>query len=149
MSTSLAWSAHLESGVLHVRLRGRVMLDDACRVYDEVIRYAVDHARHVVFLDCRTLEGSLRDLERYEFAMHAVAHHAALVQAGGVSPRIAIAGAEPLIDPGRVGETVATNRGVWLKVTTSADDALAWLISPEDSRPVAAAAPDPAPPSAG
>jgi hypothetical protein len=143
----LIWSAHPEAGVLHVRLQGRVTLGAARLAYDEVIRFAVDHAHHVLFLDCRGLEGSLRDLDRYEFAMHTVAHHAAVVQAGGLSPRIAIAGAEPLIDPARFGETVATNRGVWLKVTTSAEDALAWLSTSDDSRPVAEIAPDlPLPP---
>jgi hypothetical protein len=145
----LTWSAHAEAGVLHVRLRGRVSLAFAQRAYDEVIQYAVDHGHHVLFLDCRAVEGSLGDFERYDFGMHAVAHHAALVQAGGVSPRIAIAGSEPLVDPARFGETVATNRGVWLKVTTSAEEALAWLRSPGESNSVAASTPDPAPPATG
>jgi hypothetical protein len=43
--------------------------------------------------------------------------------------RLAVLGNEPIIDPNRFGEIVATNRGANVKVFTDDPMALEWLLA--------------------
>ncbi len=48
--------------------------------------------------------------------------------------RIALLGYAPVIDPGRLGETVARNRGLQVRATSDEAEAFAWLGVDDEER---------------
>jgi hypothetical protein len=83
---------------------------------------------------CCTGTYSLSEVKRlYQSAIDAaLEHHKSKAEqivgrAFGKIGRFAVVGQEPLIDEERFGETVAVNRGINAKATTSLDEAISWL----------------------
>lgn len=73
-----------------------------------------------VLLDIRSMNGTITYVDRYR-AGYAAANTLMVIPA-------AVVGSEPLIDPNRLGEIVARNRGVNVKVFTDYAEAEQWLI---------------------
>ena len=93
---------------------------------------ANDGAETVVLDVCNIhIEGRPPDmLERYylgEMVAKIQRRHARLVF-------LAVVGNEPLIDPGRFGETVALNRGAYAKVFDEMEEAIEWIKNNEQAR---------------
>ncbi|HSM73311.1 MAG TPA: hypothetical protein VK852_01675, partial [Desulfobacterales bacterium] len=69
-----------------------------------------------------------KTIERFlygSFAAHAVATR--LKPGAPRAPQFAYLLREPVLDPRRFGETVAVNRGMWVRSFDNVEDALEWL----------------------
>lgn len=119
---------HFESGFLNVDAMGKFSLKDAKRNFVEVLEAVARHKTKKVFFDGRKLVGKPGTVERFyygEFAAHTIRDFAQR----GVSPstQFAFVLKEPVLDPGRFGETVAVNRGMLVRAFDRPEDALRWL----------------------
>jgi hypothetical protein len=127
MGMSIAMSAG--SGLLRVVARGEFSLPGAQRTFLEMLDAVVRHKAEKALFDGRELEGDPGTIQRFlygEFAAEAVARY---VREHGIprAPQFAYVLQEPLLDPQRFGETVAVNRGMWVKAFDNLEDALGWL----------------------
>lgn len=117
-----------ESGLLKVEATGRFSLKEAKRTFLEMLDAVARHGANQVLLDGRRLLGKPEVLERFyygEFAAKSVREYS-----GGstiAATRFAYVLKEPVLDPKRLGETVAVNRGMNLKVFDNPEDARQWL----------------------
>ncbi len=98
------------------------------RTFLEMLEAVAQHKVKKVLFDGRELTGDPNTIERFyygEFAAKAVMSFADR----GVSPRIQFAYVvpAPMLDPERFGETVAVNRGMFVKAFDNLEDALRWL----------------------
>lgn len=85
-----------------------------------------------ILVDGRSVSGNPDTIERFiygEFAAKAVARYM-MKGAARRMPQFAYVLHIPMRDPNRFGETVAVNRGMWIRVFGSVDEALEWLASP-------------------
>jgi hypothetical protein len=107
---------------------GKFSLKEAKRTFREMLEAAALHKAKKVFFDGRKLIGKPEIMERFyygEFAAQTVWDFAER----GVSPatRFAYVLREPVLDPGRFGETVAVNRGMAVRAFDNPEEALQWL----------------------
>jgi hypothetical protein len=128
-----------ESCFLRVTAMGNFSLEEAKRTFLEMLEAVARHKVKKVLFDGRTLTGEPETMERFlygEFAAQTVRSFAPR----GVSPatQFAYVLEEPVLDPGRLGETVATNRGMFVKVFDNPEDALGWLEIAPANKPDAA-----------
>ena len=117
-----------ESGFLRVVATGEFSLEEAKRSFFEMLEAVARCKVKKVLFDGRTITGEPEIIERFyygEFAAQAVVDFSDR----GVSPatRFAYLLKEPVLDPRRLGETVAVNRGMLVKAVDNLDDALGWL----------------------
>lgn len=87
---------------------------------------AANHSTRVLF-DGREITGEPTTIQRFYYGVFAAEETIRLVQN---VPRFAYILKEPVLDPRRIGETVALNRGMKVKTFTDSDAALNWLLSP-------------------
>ncbi len=95
--------------------------------FPELIDSCFAYNRPKLLLDAINLKGFLSTFQRYNIALSVTNTIRKNFDKGII--QIAVVGTEPLIDPDKFGETVATNRGLILKVTTDMEEALKWLQS--------------------
>ena len=125
---SMSLEIRAESGLLKVGAKGRFSLIEAKRTFLEILEAVALHQTKKVLFDGRKLSGKPETIERFyygEFAAQTVANFTKR----GVSraTQFAYVLSEPVLDPRRFGETVAVNRGMFVKVFDSLEDALEWL----------------------
>ena len=72
-----------------------------------------------VLMDIREVVGSLSDMDRYDIGVGGASL--------GIRVPFAIVGMEPLIEPERLGEIVARNRGMNVRAFTDYEAAHTWL----------------------
>ena len=72
-----------------------------------------------VLIDVRDVAGSLSDMDRYDIGVGGASL--------GIRVPVAIVGMEPLIEPDRLGEVVARNRGMNVRAFTDYEAARTWL----------------------
>lgn len=108
-----------------VEAAGSYELADAVAVVGEALTAASEHKRPKILIDARKVTGNLSMMQRFEFG-EAVARLYSQSPDGSAA-LIAVLGNEPLIDPSRLGETVAINRAVPIKVTPHMQEAMHWL----------------------
>lgn len=117
---------------LRVRAVGTFSLEEAKQTFLEVLEAVARHHVSKVLFDGRGLVGEPATMERFyygEFAARAVVTSAVpFTQFGYVLE-------EPMLDPGRFGENVAVNRGMFVKVFDNQEDALEWLGVPSLHEP--------------
>jgi hypothetical protein len=118
-----------ESGLLRVTATGEFSLEEAERTFLEILDAVAHHKAKKVLFDGRELKGDPETIERFffgTFAADAVMKH---IIGRGVprAPQFAYVLEEPVLDPQKFGETVAVNRGMWVKVFDNLEDALGWL----------------------
>lgn len=116
-----------KTGYIEAVLTGTYNKEDFLQSTKETLDTASQYGAKKILIDARKLTGkTLSDLERYELGIEytekILPHHP--------SVRIAIVGDNWLIDPDRLGETVAVNRGAHIKVFCN-DKVVAekWLLS--------------------
>ena len=118
---------HPESDILNVAAAGKFSLSEAKRTFLEMLEAAAEHQTRKVLIDGRKLTGKPEVIERFyygAFAAQTVAHF----RGGMLSyARFAYVLREPVLDPGRFGETVAVNRGMNVKVFDNLEEAVKWL----------------------
>jgi hypothetical protein len=136
---SMPVSIQPESGLLRVIATGEFSLKDAESTFLEVLDAVARHKTGKILFDGREIVGDPETIERFfygEFAAHAVARR--LIESGVLHlPQFAYVLHEPVLDPKRFGETVAVNRGMWVKVFDNVEDALEWLGLPSAKKPEA------------
>lgn len=119
-------------GLLRVIASGGFSMASAFNRFLEMLDAVERTGGKKILVDGRTVSGNPEIIERFiygEFAAKAVARY----MMGGTSrrmPQFAYVLHVPMRDPSRFGETVAVNRGMWVKVFGSVDEALEWLASP-------------------
>ena len=117
---------------LRITVEGTYSLDDSLRILDQVLEAAVQHRMTRVLVDHRQEEGSPTTLERYETMTQAQKKYMELLVHQKIPfVRFAALGNVPRIDPNGFGETVATNRGLPLRVFADEAKALDWLLADE------------------
>jgi hypothetical protein len=126
-----------DSELLHVVASGRFSTDDAERATIEMLDALARHQVEKILFDARKVSGAPDTIQRFlygDFAARAVARY---TLDPGIPPasQFAYVMHEPLLDPARFGEIVATNRGMWVKAFDTVEAALEWLRSGVDSRP--------------
>ena len=133
---SMRLEIRFESGRLNVDAMGKFSLKEAKRTFIEMLEAVALHKTSKVFFDGRKLIGKPEIMERFyygEFAAQAVWDAAER----GVSPatRFAYVLKEPVLDPGRFGETVAVNRGMAVRAFDNPGEALQWLGTATANKP--------------
>src|SRR5262245_22545017 len=118
-------------GLLRVTATGEFSLQEAEKTFLEMLDAVARHKTEKILFDGRELQGEPDTFQRFffgEFAAHAVARY---VREGGIlpAPQFAYVLQKPILDPQRLGETVAVNRGMWVKAFAHLEDALRWLRS--------------------
>jgi hypothetical protein len=122
------------SDFLRVDVTGVFSLGEAERTFLEILEAVAQHKMKKVLFDGRRVTGEPKVMERFyygKFVAQAVAEFADR----GVSraTQFAYALKEPVLDPAKFGETVAVNRGMFVKTFDNLEDALGWLeIKPAD-----------------
>ena len=131
---SISIEVRAEPGVLYVAGSGQFTLAHARRKFLRILD-AVDqnHATKVLF-DGREVKGNPETIERFwygEFVAKAVTRY--MIE-GAIrrAPQFAYVLHEPVLDPKRFGQTVAANRGMWVKAFDNLEDAREWLRLPRD-----------------
>ncbi len=117
-----------EAGLLRATATGEFSMEEAKRTFLEMLDAVAHHRAEKILLDGRELKGEPKTIERFlygRFAAHAVATH--LKRGAPRAPQFAYVLQEPVFDPQRFGETVAVNRGMWVKSFDNLGDALEWL----------------------
>ena len=118
-----------EGGLLRAIASGEFSLEEAERTFREMLDAATRHQTEKILFDGRELKGNPNNIQRFfygEFAAHAVAKS---IRELGLSraSQFAYVLQEPVLDPQRFGETVAVNRGMWVKAFDNLESALGWL----------------------
>ena len=126
---SLNVQVQAEPGLLRVLATGKFSLVEAKEKFIEMLDAVERNDAKKVLVDGRRVKGNPKTIERFlygEFAARAVAR---FMIEGAVRhvPQFAYVLHEPVLDPNRFGETVAVNRGMWVKVFDNLEDALKWL----------------------
>jgi len=127
-----------ECDYLYVKASGWFSLVEAKRTFVELLEAVARHKTKKVLFDGRRVTGEPETIERFyygQFAARAVKKYAEF----GVSPatRFAYVLEEPMRDPERFGETVAVNRGMFVKTFDILEDAFGWLQIPPAHQPLA------------
>jgi hypothetical protein len=86
-------------------------------------------------MDARNVAGHIGPVERFRYGEFVAKETHSLPERGVLPmPRFAYVLAPDVIDPERVGETAAVNRGMLVKAFTDLHEALNWLGSSTPSR---------------
>ncbi|HEX6750695.1 MAG TPA: hypothetical protein VF092_25635 [Longimicrobium sp.] len=120
----------------YVTVYGDYGLEVAKVAYSAIVDACTDGGPCRALLDCRMVEGSPTTLERYDLGEHVARENAAFQERGRATLlQVAFLCVAPLLDLNRFGETVARNRGAYVKVSDDMDEALRWLgFSPRGER---------------
>jgi hypothetical protein len=118
-----------EPGWLRIVATGEFSLEDAERTFLEMLDAVAQHNAEKVLLDGRELTGEPATIHRFLYGAFAADSVATYIAARHVPStlRFAYALREPVLDPHRFGETVAVNRGMWVRAFDSFEEALEWL----------------------
>lgn len=106
-------------GRLHVRFTEGVKTKDAPRLFADIRQQALADKAAEVLLDASAIREKLSVLRRLQMIMAFVTHLRGFRVAGVLS--------EYTVDPTKLGETMARNRGANVKVFTRVPEAMAWL----------------------
>jgi hypothetical protein len=125
------------SGLLRVIAAGEFSLAEAERTFIEMLDAVAQHKTEKILFDGRQLTGDPNIIQRFlygEFAARTVERY---ISEGSVPPasQFAYVLQEPVLDPRRFGESVAANRGMWVKAFDNLEDALGWLRSAPAKKP--------------
>jgi hypothetical protein len=123
------------SGLLRVIATGEFSLEEAERTFLEILAAVARHKAKKILLDGRAVRGEPKSIQRFlygDFVAHAFMSYM-MERPVPPAPQFAYVLQEPVLDPQRFGETVAVNRGMWVKVFDNLEDALGWLrVAPAD-----------------
>jgi hypothetical protein len=106
-------------GRLHVRFVDTVRIEDLHRLFEDIRQQAVASKATDLLIDASAYLRPLTMIQRLQMVLAFVARLHSFRVAGVVS--------ETTLDPQRIGETMALNRGANVKVFTRLPEAVAWL----------------------
>ena len=119
-----------ESGLLYVLASGEFSLESAKEAFLAMLEAVTQHQAQRVLFDGRTITGRVEGLERFLYGEFAANQTAELVKTHHLTPHFAYLLHDPIRDPNRLGEIVATNRGMKVKTFETLEEARAWLELP-------------------
>ena len=125
---------HFQSGFLKVDVSGEFSLEDAKQAFREMLGAVTQYKAKKILFDGRNVKGEPKELERFYYGEFAARETRKIVVEHKIVPRFAYVLHEPLRDPARLGETVAMNRGMVIKVFENPEDATEWLNGRADSQ---------------
>ena len=113
---------------LYAAVSGEFTLRAAQAAYDRVVHAALPLAQTRILIDARGVSGNPQPDERYALGVYIANEQRLLAERRPpIHVKVAVLGHQPVVDPQRLGETVAVNRGAKVKVSEQLDEALAWL----------------------
>lgn len=126
---SMNIECRLDNGLLHAVNSGEFSLEEAQRTFLELLEIVKLESANKILLDGREVSGNPIVVERFYYGEFVANSVEQLVTNGwkGVPPQFAYVLHEPLLDPLRLGETVAVNRGMNVKAFTNTKEATQWL----------------------
>ena len=124
---SIQQNIDFASGILHVDATGEFSLEEAGRAFLEMLEAVVQHQAKKVLFDGRTLKGNPDYVERFYYGEFAANETRRLALEQGIVPRFAYVITAALRHPARLGELVATNRGMSVKTFETPEEAFEWL----------------------
>jgi hypothetical protein len=127
---SIQQKMHFQSGLLNVDASGEFSLEDAKQAFLEMLGAVVQYRAEKILLDGRNVKGKPGDMERFYYGEFAARETQRIVVEHKIVPRFAYVIHEPLRDKTRLGETVAVNRGMIVKVFETPEHAIEWLTNP-------------------
>lgn len=117
-----------ESELLNAVLTGKFSLNEAKRTFLEILEAVALQKSKKVLIDGRTLLGKPEVIERFYYGDFAAEMVMSYRDRGiSVGTPFAYVLIEPVLDPKRLGETVALNRGMIVKAFENPEEALKWL----------------------
>jgi hypothetical protein len=125
----------VEPGWLRIVATGEFSLAEAERSFLEMLDVVARHNAERVLFDGQALTGEPATIHRFLYGAFAADSVATSITAGRVPSalRFAYVLREPVLDPHRFGETVAVNRGMWVRAFDNFEEALEWLnLAPTD-----------------
>jgi len=125
--TPLKYSSVVKDNYLSVTVSGNFSLDEAKKMYVEILEILLDKKLLKLFFNVYKVKGKVTTMDRYHFGEFAALESIKYMGKGLVRIAVGFYGIEPIIDPERFGELVARNRGLDLKVTTDKNEALQFL----------------------
>jgi hypothetical protein len=118
---------NFESGLLRVQGSGDFSLENATQAFLNMLQALVHHKAEKILFDGRNITGQPEQIERFYYGDFAAKETLKIVGEHGYNPRFAYVLHEPVLDPDKLGETVAQNRGMNVKVFKTLEDAIRWL----------------------
>src|SRR5215472_8803152 len=135
---SIQQEIHFESGLLKVDARGEFSLEEAQRAFLEILGAVAQYKAKTVLIDAREVKGKPELVERFYYGEFAANKTRRLVLEHGIVPRFAYIITAALQHPARLGELVATNRGMSVKTFETPEEACEWLKLTPAKKPDAA-----------
>jgi hypothetical protein len=124
----LALSTRADKGLLLATYTGEFLLPEAEKSFLQILEALEQRNVQKVVVDGRALTGQLSPSERYAYGEFVAKQiNAQRSRIAGHDPQFAYVLTPPLLDPERLGENVAVNRGMRVKAFDNLDDALDWL----------------------
>jgi hypothetical protein len=121
---SVMWDAYM--GTIHALILSKVAGLDAATKQTIWLQTEQGNAEKIL-LDGRNVKGKPQDMERFHYSVFAARETHRIVVEHNLVSRFAYVVHEPLRDRERLGETVAVNRGMDVKVFEILEDAIEWL----------------------
>lgn len=122
-SPSIEWRTEIRPTYSMVVCSGEFCLKDGFRIFEAAFQCAVDHPLGRCMVDMNNIVGEPSVIERYQMGIH----QAELQRLSRPGVKVVLWGREPLLDPRRLAQTVARNRGANIAVFTEFEEARAWL----------------------
>jgi len=138
--TVMSIKAAVGPDFLYVRSGGEFSLDEATKRFSMVMDLVITNNSRRVLFDGRDIVGEPTAIDRFYYAAFVSDSVERLQQEGWIDdpPRFAYVLKEPVLDPMRLGETVARKRNLNLKAFDDLDKAATWLnIDPDEVRRIA------------
>ena len=127
------------SDYLNAVTSGEFELESAKDRFTTVLELVEKYKVHKILFDGLEITGDPMVIERFYYGEFVAESVKGLLLRGweGSTPQFAYVLKEPQLDPYRLGETVAVNRGVNLKAFDNHDEAFGWLgVEPDHPEPV-------------
>ena len=114
---------------MHVAAGGPFSLSEAKRTLLDVLHVVEELRLRKILFDGRQVTGNPAIIERFYYGEFVADEVQKLLARGwqGEPPQFAYVLREPILDPLRLGETVAVNRGVNIRAFEDRDAAIVWL----------------------
>jgi hypothetical protein len=117
-----------DKGLLYATYSGDFALAEAERTFLQILEALERHKIQKVLVDGRGVTGAPKTTERFFYGKFVAEEFTKLCsRVTCYIPRFAYVLVVPVLDPQRLGETVAVNRGMVVKAFDNLDDALEWL----------------------
>jgi len=118
----------LDRKLLWASYSGDFSLSEAERMFHEILEGLEQHKLTKVLVDGRQVLGNPEPLERFYYGKYVAEAVAKAVNGRKIEvPRFAYVLKVPVLDPNRLGETVAINRGMRIKAFDNLKEGLWWL----------------------